>query len=308
MKVKIEEVHALCKSAKVEKYSVKKISIGIKLFCQAKIDFDAICKLLTDKYEFFTYATKDEKPYKALLFGLDKQDPQIIKKHLTNMGLKCLDVKLVIKKSIHNSEFVIFVVYFQRQTINLRELRQNYSIIEYVKVKWEFQRANKTQITQCYNCQMYGHGSSRCRVKTFCARCAGQHQTAECKESIIKCANCNGPHQSNSDECESKLTYIKLKQRTQNLPKRQARNNFNLNYNTSFPNALNQTSAVPLGNWHNTTNGSHNHQFVSNGPNDLFSMEEIKNLTFELINNLRSCKNKADQFAVITNLACKFLS
>lgn len=214
LKVKMEEVHALCKSAKIDNYSIRKISIGIKLFCQSKPDFEKMCNHLTDKYEFFTYATKSEKPYKALLFGLDKQDPQTVKNHLNNMGLKCLDVKLVLKKGVRNLEYVIFVVYFQRQTITMKELRHNYSIIEYVKVKWEFQKSNKSQITQCYNCQLFGHGSSRCRVKTFCANCAGPHKTAECKETDVKCANCSGPHPSYSDLCPSKQTYLNIKQRT----------------------------------------------------------------------------------------------
>lgn len=62
---------------------------------------------MEDKYELFTYATKSEKPYEALLFGLDKQDPQKVKTQLLHIGLKCLDVKLVVKKSPNYPEFII---------------------------------------------------------------------------------------------------------------------------------------------------------------------------------------------------------
>ena len=130
---------------------------------------------------------------------------------LIDKGLKCLDVKLVTKTFSYNAEYVIYVVYFQRQTITLKELRQNYSVLNFLKVRWEHQRANKSRVTQCYNCQIFGHGSSRCGVKIFCANCAGQHKTSDCTETIEKCANCNGSHKSTFDKCPSKLHYLNIK-------------------------------------------------------------------------------------------------
>lgn len=270
--------------------------------------------MLTDKYEFFSYTTKDEKPYKAILFGFDKHDPAIIKKRLCEMGLQCLDVKIVIKKNQYNSEYVFYVVYFKRQTISIKELRKNYSVIDYLKVRWEFQHAKTTRITQCYNCQMHGHGSSHCKVKTFCANCAGQHKTSDCNELTPKCANCNGNHKSTSDQCPSKMNYLQIRQ--QHAPRRRVRAHTEDipvgNYNNNFPNTLRQSAPTATNNWlpprglFNNSN-SYNSSNV-NSSNELFSLQEIKNLTLELITNLRNCKNKADQFEVITNLACKFLS
>lgn len=129
LKCKTIELHDICKQIKISNYAIRKISIGLKLFCNKKDDFELMCKALTDKHEFFTYGSKNDKPYKALLFGLDKYDPMIIKNQLLKMGLKCLDVKIVIKKGIGNSEFVIYVVYFQRQSVSMKELRQKYSAI-----------------------------------------------------------------------------------------------------------------------------------------------------------------------------------
>lgn len=305
LKCKIEELHEICKTNQVSDYSIRKISIGLKLFCRSKESFDKLCTALTNSYEYFTYGTKSEKPYKALLFGLDKYDPTIIKKKLLNMGLKCLDVKLVIKKNNHSTEFYIYVVYFERQSITLKELRQTYSVIDYVKIKWEFQQSKKNKITQCYNCQMFGHGSNRCNVKTFCANCAGSHKTSECSVTIVKCANCSGNHKSTSETCPSRSTYLEIRQRLKPTPRRAItrihENVDPVNYNRNFPNVLRQNE-VPTNNvWrYNTPNNT--------GSSELFTLEEIKNLTLELITNLRSCKCKADQFEVITNLACKFLS
>lgn len=323
LKCKIEEIHDICKSAKIKDYAIRKMSIGLKFFCYSKHDYDLINSVLNGKYQCFTHPTKEDRPYKALLFGLETQDPAALKKKLINMGLQCIDVKIVHKKSTY-ATFVIYVVYFQRKTITMKELRQKYSVIEYVKVKWDFQSSKKNRITQCHNCQMYGHGSSHCKVNTFCANCAGSHKTSECNQSVIKCANCNGPHKSTDSDCPSKTHYLNAKQRRLPINRQQNHVNMNrMNYNNSFPNALQQNTLPPTGAWQNrrmlninnnsinSNNNSYNNTTNNNNntnSGELFSVQELQSLTLELIINLRNCKSKIDQFEVITNLACKFLS
>lgn len=308
LKCQIEQVHEMCRILQVIDYSIRKISIGLKLFCTNKVDFDKICEALSQKfqYEYFTYASKTEKPYKAVLLGLDKYDPAVIKTRLLNLGLKCIDVKIVTRKSDSLREQVIYIVYFERKSITLRELKQNYSVINYIKVRWEYQKPNKSKLTQCYNCQMFGHGSSRCNVKPFCAQCAGNHKTAECSVNTIKCANCKGPHKAMSPECPSREIYKQIRQRTQPKSLRQKPEfNNRANYSNNFPNTLHQNSALPSTSRWNFTQPSSKPN--NSGDSNLFSFEELKNLTFELITNLRGCKSREEQFQVVTNLACKFL-
>ena len=237
---------------------------------------------------------------------MDKTDPSVIKHRLINLGLKCSDVKIVTKARENNNEQVIFIVYFERKSITLKELRQNYSVIEYIKVRWEYQKPNKSKLTQCYNCQMFGHGSNRCNVKTFCAHCAGEHNTKDCKASFEKCANCSGAHKSMSPNCPSRETYVKTKQRAlpKNLRERSLPFNNNANYNNNFPNSLNQSESRKV---HNLDYNQSNFRNGNKNSNNLFSFEEMKNLTFELISSLQNCKSREEQFEVITNLACKFL-
>ena len=181
-------------------------------------------------------------------------------------------------------------------------MRQNYSSINFIKVRWDYQKANKSKLTQCYNCQMFGHGSSRCKVKTFCAKCAGNHKTTECNSTVFKCANCNGAHKAMSPDCPSRANYVEIRQRVQpkRIPRPVIKNqNSNTNYNTNFPNSLHQKATPTVNSWGNTQTENQN--------NNLFSFEELKNLTVELISNLSKCKSRADQFEVITSLACKFL-
>lgn len=323
LKCKVEELQEICNIAKIKDYYVRRISIGIKLFCSSKCDFEIMCNALNGKYEFFTYPTKDEKPYKALIFGLDSKDPAVIKNKLVTKGLQVIDVKIVHKKTIY-ATIVIYVVYFKRQTITMRELRQKYSIIDYVKVKWDYQASNKSRITQCQNCQMYGHGSSHCKVKTFCAKCAGNHNTLECKESGIQCANCKGPHKSTDVNCPSRTHYLDMKQRSRPMQKQQKKNTLNIeNNNNNFPNTLNQGIPRNIGVWpqqrnnfsvhssnhHNNSNHGHTYeQNTTANADQLFSIQELQKITVNLITKLRYCKSKLDQFEVITNLAFTFLS
>lgn len=104
LKWKIEQLQEVCRKLKIKDFSMRKISIGIKLFCANKTDFDLVCESLNNSFqlEFFTYAAKNEKPYKAVLLGLDKT--AIIKNRLIELGLKELDVKIVTRARENNNE------------------------------------------------------------------------------------------------------------------------------------------------------------------------------------------------------------
>lgn len=320
LKSNIGQIQTFCKDNNISDFSIQKISIGIKLFCKTKTDFDVACSKLSKEFQFFTHMSKNEKPYKALLFGLDKCDPMVIKNHLTSKGLKCTDVKLVQKTSSYNVINYIYVVYFVRQSITINELREKHYVIDYVKVRWERQRLTSSRITQCYNCQLYGHGASNCKVKAFCAICAENHKTSDCKSLTIKCANCGGDHKASSNECPSRVKFIEIRNRHQQANRRvpvhpgRRTTTYNhtsaANYDSNYPNLLNQGNFNTNNSWFTRSpNNGPSFTFNSNVNNsNLFSLEEIKNLTLELIVNLKKCKNRSDQFEVITTLACKFLS
>ena len=306
LKAKIQEIHELCLCAGIKDYSIRKLSIGLKVFCESKNSFDLLCKTLDNKYDFFTYAAKDDKPYKALLFGLESQEPLTLKNKLIAFGLNCIDVKIVHKKTQY-AHYVIYVVYFQRKSVTIKELRQKYNVIDYVKVKWDFQTSRKNRITQCYNCQMFGHGSNRCKVKTFCSNCAGNHQTKDCTETVIRCANCSGAHKSTDENCPSKSQYLKVKQKNIPLNKRHMHPTYSHNAN-NFPNTLRQSNPIRPSVWPPQRESNNMYSNNNNANGELFTIPELQSLTMDLINNLRNCKTKLDQFEVITNLACKFLS
>lgn len=298
LKSNFDDIHKICKRIKITNYSMRKISIGHKLFCELQYDYDAVIKHLKENgIEYFSYMSKNNRPYKVVLSGLDKMDANNVKSELCKAGLRVIDVKPVFKKSNFNREVILYVVYFQKGSITLKELREKHQNIDYIRVKWNYQTKQHNKVTQCYNCQMYGHGSEHCNVKTFCAKCAGPHKTSLCVSTNIKCANCDGQHSSNAADCPSRSKYIVLKNRY-STPKRQIMQG---SIPKLHPTQTNSNS------WANIVN-SNNMSAENCSKNDLFTTDELQALTIELIDKLRNCKNKSEQFNVITSLAIKFLS
>ena len=69
---------------------------------------------------------------------------------------------------------------------------------------------------QCVRCQQYGHIQNSCHRPLTCQLCAGPHNTRDhqclvleckgkpmpCSHTQIKCSNCQGDYQANSQTCE----------------------------------------------------------------------------------------------------------
>ncbi|ERL94607.1 hypothetical protein D910_11884 [Dendroctonus ponderosae] len=75
-----------------------------------------------------------------------------------------------------------------------------------LRVRVESQRA-KSQLTQCFPCQLYGHGQSKCTAAAKCVKCAVAHKSSECpipRERAAKRANCGGAHPASFSGCPAK--------------------------------------------------------------------------------------------------------
>jgi hypothetical protein len=69
------------------------------------------------------------------------------------------------------------------------------------------------QLTQCFNCQQYGHRVAECKNKPTCGKCGSKkHKANDCTVTKYKCSNCNGNHEAWSSSCPIKTTE-KQKQR-----------------------------------------------------------------------------------------------
>ncbi|CAD7084516.1 unnamed protein product [Hermetia illucens] len=144
---------------------------------------------------------------------------------------------------------------------------------------------------------------------------------ANSTKQILKCANCKQQHLADEYDCPKRKEYIALKNRISNRSqpnKRQPGADYNLSQ-ANFPqlvstavaphNRSNQFSR-PLPSYssvvRNNLNSNRNNANI-NVQTDLFSPQEIMELTNELIVQLAQCNSRADQFNVIVDLSVKFL-
>ena len=56
-------------------------------------------------------------------------------------------------------------------------------------------------VTQCFNCQSFGHSVKNCRSKIKCLICGEGHSHKGCPNKEAKCANCKGPHVASYKGC-----------------------------------------------------------------------------------------------------------
>lgn len=146
-----------------------------------------------------------------------------------------------------------------------------------------------------------------------------------------KCCNCGKNHIAISEECDHRKEYLSLKEELKKNRNHQYRQNSqqqsntinsstqynNRNYHTqeqknqaevNHPSGLNTSSFININrlpnNQHTNTHPKYSDVLKSD---DSFSLNEIIGLVNEIISKLSVCKNKAEQFAVITQLSVKYL-
>ena len=63
------------------------------------------------------------------------------------------------------------------------------------------------QLTQCYNCQQYGHHATKCRSPhPVCGKCSEHHPTSQCHSETHKCAGCKEDHPAWATNCPIKIS------------------------------------------------------------------------------------------------------
>lgn len=138
-----------------------------------------------------------------------------------------------------------------------------------------------------------------------------------------KCVNCNGAHLASDNSCSEREKYRELQTTLARKTAKKPTKNNTLRYadfpsltvpshglvhhqatprthQTMFYSQVVNSSPPPPG----TSNDAHQGNGCSN---DLFSFQEINSLLKEILHGLRGCRNKADQFEVISSLAIKFV-
>ncbi|UYV80015.1 hypothetical protein LAZ67_18001422, partial [Cordylochernes scorpioides] len=165
-------------------------------------DFKKIREYVQKNNGGYSYRLQEEKPLKVVLKGVStafKEEDVVTE--LVSMGFTEVVVKRLHRQSTKIPMNIVLV--------ELPKNEQNkriYGITEilYQKIVVESFRTTK-RVTQCFNCQGFGHGQLNCFLKPKCVKCAEEHHSKDCprksKQLPPKCANCGEAHTANYRGC-----------------------------------------------------------------------------------------------------------
>lgn len=172
-----------------------------------------ITELKKTNISYHTYGIKAEKPYRVVVRGLPPStETNAIWEEFERKGhqpVKVVNIAKTIKVRNKDNQiidrrhkaFPLFYVDLEPKDNN----KDAYEIehIEYCKVTVEPPHKNSA-IPQCKRCQGWNHTKAHCHRPVKCFKCAGDHDSRNCKAkdpSKFKCANCSGNHSANYQGC-----------------------------------------------------------------------------------------------------------
>lgn len=154
------------------------------------------------------YSLPQDKPIRIVIRGLPHGLPcDEIKAELLRLGFPVLDISKL--KSGGPDRRESHLVYVLLKKCPEAEAIYDLTDLLYLKVKIESKRRPRNKTRQCYNCQLFGHTASSCHAAPRCVKCAGVHETRECRmaqEDKPKCINCSragrsGEHVASDRHC-----------------------------------------------------------------------------------------------------------
>lgn len=337
--VNYANIKELMNAINVQNYNLKYISMGIKILCNTLDDYNVCIRGLKNaKVEFYSHDVPSQQLMKFVLSGLPELTVDEVKTGLQIANIQFVDVKKMHTKG-DNKNYALYLVYFGNKSTKLSELKTSKYILNIV-VSWSPYIASRKGPTQCNNCQLHGHGSKNCNLPPRCSKCAGKHESATClrdnfpqPEQTYVCCLCGDAHSSRDRNCPKRINYIKMKlSRSSSKPNHSSNQNHSdqrfhqqapheqhslqqashqqhfTRSDAEFP-ALKVHQGRKFSDWFTQSQPNPPQIEVNrNGDVELFTTQQLLELTTELISNLRACRTKMDQFQVITKLAIKYVN
>jgi hypothetical protein len=163
-------------------------------------DFAVVKSLLeTNNLPYFTFHPKYLKPFKAVIRHLPMITPaEDISEGLMELGFDIISVKQMTSTRRSQSEetptkaLPLFLITLPR-TAKSQEIFRLTALC-HIAIRVEVYRA-QNGLTQCHNCQQFGHVWANCKQPPRCLWCGGGHLHKECPEkenaaSTPTCCNC----------------------------------------------------------------------------------------------------------------------
>lgn len=194
-------VTAITKKLDIKNFYIKQINNSKHAIHASNIkDYSDIKKLLEElEVPYFTYTPKEVRNQTFLLKGLNVEEKEEdILSELTEITSEAVTIakvsKFNTKKSNENSKPLPFFIISITSNSPAKELL-SVKKINYQVVRWE--KINKTDITQCYRCQRFGHTAANCHLDFRCVKCGQGHGPGECQllpqgndRDKLHCAQC----------------------------------------------------------------------------------------------------------------------
>lgn len=319
------DVIQLCSGLKITKYSLKVINNqSISIYLTSVDDFKAVRKYVSElKLPAFTHNLHSELSFRVVLKGLFSMEKKELQDELNAHNIFPEDITIIPMKKRKYDEQAIYLLYFKKGSTNINELRKC-QFLSFMRIEWDLYSPRSNGPVRCRRCQGWGHGCKNCWLPVACMFCAENHLTNDCKKVVNgkpvsedfepRCANCNDTHSANYDKCESLIEHLKrqssiaaknskiVKSKSQITPPKTTRAHFPASQQPF------NFSQMPSRDPNSYANVTRNARSQSNQPtSDLMSETELLSLTRELISSLRRCRNREQQFEVMTSLAIKFV-
>lgn len=160
--------------------------------------FRQVQKLFHDcKVPFVTSNLPEDRTLKVVARGIPtiflKDD---VIKELANIGFT---VELVKRFGTSAKPMLICLIILVKDEVTT----EIYEITELFHMKIKIESYKKSGPSQCFACQHFGHGSSKCDNLPRCVKCAGNHNASDCKklpDQEPTCCNCGEKHTANFSE------------------------------------------------------------------------------------------------------------
>jgi hypothetical protein len=198
--VNLLQLQKLIKSPVKETFEFRKTRNGTRVILTTLGDFAAVKSYLeTHNLHYFTFYPKSLKPIKAIVRHLHLNTPeQEISDGLEDLGFDIISVKQMSNTRRSTSEgtlsknLPLFLISLPRTAKSQKIFRL--TDLCHIAIRVETYRA-QNGLTQCHNCQQFGHVWANCKQPPRCLWCGGGHLHKECPEienatSTPACCNC----------------------------------------------------------------------------------------------------------------------
>ena len=185
----------------------------VAVICHTPESHQAIKEgLRTQEVAFHTYSRKDEKMYKAVIFGLPDYVEDILPAEMTSLGFADVVIRKM-KVPAEKSSYCPPILVQLPAGADFSKFRQIKLLCNTV-VQIRKYRSNNCYGTQCYRCQGFGHSSTNCNLAPRCVKCTEPHLTVDCpkktRDQPAQCCNCGSNHPANFRQCKERENYLKI--------------------------------------------------------------------------------------------------